>query len=34
MMITMVRGQYKNLQGTLYFDPADLTIDVEAIRAS
>ena len=23
MMITMVRGQYKNLKGTLYFDPSD-----------
>ena len=23
MMITIVRGQYKNLKGTLYFDPAD-----------
>ena len=22
MMITIVRGQYKNLKGTLYFDPA------------
>ena len=25
MMITMVRGQYKNLTGTLYFDPSDPT---------
>ena len=24
MMITIVRGQYKNLQGSLYFDPSDL----------
>lgn len=24
MMITIVRGQYKNLKGTLYFGPADL----------
>ena len=24
MMITIVRGQYKNLKGTLHFDPADL----------
>ena len=23
MMITIVRGQYKNLQGALYFDPSD-----------
>lgn len=39
MMITMVRGQYRNIQGTLYFDAADpskssVEVSIEAARCS
>lgn len=37
MMITIVRGHYKNVQGTLYFDPAEpskASVDVSIEAAS
>lgn len=32
MMVTIVRGQYKNLKGTLHFDPADLAHSSVEVR--